>query len=90
MGKHSSYRQIINVLERLHKTHPTYNMGRHLATALDESDIWGVTDRELLMALKKYETSLNLDNHVNNEEEIEEIVKNGINLERMFLDEEEE
>ena len=90
MGKHSSYRQIINVLERLHKTHPTYNMGRHLATALDESDIWGVTDRELLMALKKYETSLNLDNHVNNEEEIEEIVKNGINLKRMFLDEEEE
>jgi hypothetical protein len=90
MGKHSSYRQIINVLERLHKTHPTYNMGRHLATALDDSDIWGVTDRELLMALKKYETSLNLDNHVNNEEEIEEIVKNGINLERMFLDEEEE
>jgi hypothetical protein len=41
----------------------------------------------MLLALQKYEASLDMDiNH--NEEEIEEIIKDGMNLERMFEEEE--
>jgi hypothetical protein len=85
------YRQIIKALERLQKAHPTYNIGRHIATALDGyTDVWGVTDREFLFALQKYEIELNMDYSHVDEEEIEDIIKDGMNLERMFLDEEED
>lgn len=90
MSKQNYYRQIINVLERLHKAHPTYNIGRHISTALDGyDDVWGVTDKEFLFALEKYELELNIDvNHY--QEEIEEIIKDGMNLERTLFEEEEE
>ncbi len=75
------------MLESLHKAHPFYNMGQHISTAMDGSDLWGVSDKEMLLALQKYEASLDMDiNH--NEEEIEEIIKDGMNLERMFEEEE--
>jgi len=77
------------VLESLHKAHPFYNMGQHLSTAVDGSELWGVTDKELLLALEKYEVNLEMDvNH--NEEEIEEIIKDGMNLERTLFEEEED
>jgi hypothetical protein len=87
--KPNYYRQIVKALERLQKAHPTYNMGRHLATALDGySDVWGVTDKELLFALQKYEIELNMDYPHVDEDEIEDIIKDGMNLERLFDEEE--
>lgn len=86
--KPNYYRQIIRTLERLQKSHPTYNIGRHIATALDGSDVWGITDKELLFALQKYEVELNMD--VDHEEDIEDIIKDGINLERTLFEEEED
>jgi hypothetical protein len=89
--KPNYYRQIIHVLESLHKAHPTYNIGRHISTALDGyDDIWGVTDKEFLFALEKYELELNMDSPHIDEEEIEEIIKDGMNLERTLFEEEEE
>jgi len=83
------YRQIIRTLQRLEKSHPTYNIGRHLSTALYEyNDLWGVSDKELLYALEKYEVELNIDYPHEDEEEIKEIIKDGMNLERMFDEEE--
>ena len=63
MSRHPNYyKQIIQALDRLYKSHPTYNMGRHIATALDGySDVWGVSDKEFLFALQKYEIELNMD-----------------------------
>jgi hypothetical protein len=79
------------VLERLRKAHPTYNIGRHISTALDGyDDIWGVTDKEFLFALEKYELELNMDVDHIDQEEIEEIIKDGMNLERTLFEEEEE
>tara|TARA_R110000868_G_scaffold196141_1_gene441995 strand:+ start:465 stop:740 length:276 start_codon:yes stop_codon:yes gene_type:complete len=91
MSRHPNYYQkILHVLERLHKAHPTYNIGRHVSTALDGyDDIWSVSDKEMLFALEKYEASLELDTD-HNEEEIEEIIKDGMNLERTLFEEEEE
>ena len=84
------YRKILNVLESLRKAHPTYNIGRHISTALDGyDDIWGVTDKEFLFALEKYELELNMDVDHIDQEEIDKIIKDGMNLERMFEEEEE-
>jgi hypothetical protein len=79
------------VLESLRKAHPTYNIGRHISTALDGyDDMWGVTDKEFLFALEKYELELNMDVDHIDQEEIEKIIKDGMNLERTLFEEEEE
>ena len=79
------------MLERLHKAHPTYNIGRHISTALDGyDDVWGVSDKEFLFALEKYELELNMDTDHIDQEEIEKIIKDGMNLERTLFEEEEE
>jgi hypothetical protein len=91
MKKPNYYRQILQMLERLRKAHPTYNIGRHISTALDGyDDVWGVTDKEFLFALEKYELALNMDLDHIDEEEIEAIIKDGMNLERTLFEEEEE
>lgn len=83
------YRQIIQTLGRLYKAHPFYNMGQHISTAVDGSELWGVSDKELFLSLQKYEANLDMDvNH--NEEEIEAIIKDGMNLERTLFEEEED
>lgn len=57
--KASEWSQIIDTLQQLHKKYPTYNMGRHLSTALDEyPDIWGLSNKEFLFALNKYAAEL--------------------------------
>ena len=83
------YRQIIQTLVRLKKAYPTYNIGRHISTALYEySDVWGVSDREFLYAIQKYEIELNIDGPHIDDKEIEEIIKDGMNLDSIFDEEE--
>ena len=83
------YRQIIQTLIRLQKAYPTYNIGRHISTALDEySDVWGVSDKEFLYAIQKYEIELNIDGPHLDDKEIEEIIKDGMNLDNIFEEEE--
>jgi hypothetical protein len=66
-------------------------MGRHLSTALYEyNDLWGVSDKELLLALEKYEIELNIDYPHEDEDDLKKIIKGGMNLERMFLEEDED
>jgi len=84
------YRQIIQTLVRLQKAYPTYNIGRHISTAMDEySDVWGVSDKEFLYAIQKYEIELNIDGPHIDDKEIEEIIKDGMNLDSIFEEEEE-
>jgi hypothetical protein len=63
-------------------------MGRHIATALDGyPDVWGLTDREFLFALNKYIIELDMD--VLHDENVDLIIKEGLDLNHI-LDEEEE
>jgi len=81
MRKASYYSQILTILQQLHAAYPNYNMGRHLATALDEyGDIWGLTDKEVLFALEKYKSQLELDVPHTDENELDQIIKDGMNL----------
>jgi hypothetical protein len=91
MAKPNYYSQITKTLNRLQKAYPTYNMGRHLSTALYEyNDLWGVSDKELLLALEKYEIELNIDYPHEDEDDLKKIIKGGMNLEKMFLEEDED
>ena len=91
MAKPNYYSQITKTLNRLQKAYPTYNMGRHLSTALYEyNDLWGVSDKELFLALEKYEIELNIDYPHEDEDDLKKIIKGGMNLERMFLEEDED
>lgn len=83
------HRKIIIILERLKKAHNTYNIGRHISTAIDGCELWGVSDKELFFSLQKYEASLEMDVDHIDQEEIEAIIKDGMNLGRLFEEEEE-
>jgi len=82
------YQQIIQTLRRLNKAHPFYNMGQHLSTAMDGSELWAVSDKELLFSLQKYEITLDMDVDHIDDKEIEAIIKDGMNLEKLFEEEE--
>lgn len=90
MTKRDQYAQILNVLRDIHKDHPSYNIGRHLSTALDGyGDVWGLSDKEVLFALQKYKAELDMDvPHSDNE--IEQIIRDGEDLENILKEEDEE
>ena len=82
------YNKVITALQELHTLYPNYNMGRHLATALDGyGDTWGLTDKELLYALTKYKGELEMDVPHTDDTEIDQIIKDGMNLDNLFKEE---
>lgn len=88
MRKASYYSQILTLLQQLHTNFPNYNMGRHIATALDDyGDIWGLTDKEILFALEKYKSQLELDVPHTDDNELDQIIKDGMNLEDILKEE---
>ena len=88
MRKPNYYNQIIHLLQHLHTAYPEYNMGKHLATSLDEyGDLWGLTDKEIAFALEKYKTQLEMDIPHTDENEIDQIIKDGLNLENILKEE---
>jgi hypothetical protein len=88
MRKTNYYSQIVQLLHSLHVAYPEYNMGKHLATALDGyGDIWGLTDKEMLFALEKYKAELEMDIPHTDEKEIDQIIRDGMNLENILKEE---
>ena len=89
MSKRTNYyNQIVHVLQELHRSYPQYNMGRHLATALDGyGDFWGITYKELAFALSKYKSQLEMDFPHTDDKELEKIIKEGMDLDSLFKEE---
>lgn len=90
MGKKAThFSQIIHLLQELKKEYPGYHLGQHLSSALgDYGDLWGVADKELLFALEKYKTELEFN--VVSDEEVDKIMKDAQNLDKLLHEEEEE
>lgn len=80
--KQNYYKQIIEALTELKKLYPSYTIGKHLSTALDDyGDTWGLSDKEVLFALTKHKAKMELDvPHETDEEEINKIIEDGMNL----------
>jgi hypothetical protein len=80
--KPNYYKDIIEILSELKVMYPSFTIGRHLSTALSEyGDMWGIPDKEILYALEKYRATLEMDvPHEVGDKELEEIIKDGMNL----------
>lgn len=82
------YNQVLKLLQQLHASYPHYNMGRHLSTALaDYGDFWGISDKELLFALSKYKSQLDMDFPHIEDEDIDSIIKEAQNLDTILKEE---
>ena len=89
MRKTNHYIHIIAILEELHTLYPQYNMGRHIATALDGyGDTWGLTDKELEFAFTKYKNELELDIPHTDDQELDKIIKEGMDLDNILKEDE--
>jgi len=84
----SNYKKILKVLEELHRDYPTFNLGRHIATALDDyGEFWGISDKELLFLLNKYRTALELDQlHIMDDAYVSKVIKDAENLDDILKD----
>jgi len=88
-NKKNYYNESLLILQELHKSFPSYNMGRHISTVLDEyGDVWGMTDKELAFALTKYKSQLDLDIPHPDDSEIDKILKEGMDLDNILKEEE--
>lgn len=81
--KSSDCKQIVQSLECLHKKFPTYNIGRHIATALDGYDVWGISDREFVFALTKYAAELEFD-IPHEAQDIDHIIEEAMHLDSIL------
>ncbi len=89
--KPNYYNQIVDILKELRIKYPTFNMARHIATALDGyQDIWGVPDSEFLAALQKYKIETELyESPITEGKQLDKILEDAMDL-STILDEEEE
>lgn len=79
MNKPNYPSKVLKVLGQLQKDFPHCNIGRHLATALDEQDLWSLTDKDMFNYLDEYASELSMDKP-HEDEELESIIKGGMNL----------
>jgi hypothetical protein len=83
----SYYKRSVNVLNKLNTIIPKQTLGRHLATALDDHQIENLNDKEIFNILNDY--LIELESDVPHCEDLEEILKQGMNLNSEYLIEEE-
>lgn len=80
---------MLAILQELHSLYPQYNMGRHIATALDGyGDTWGLTDKELAFAFNKYKGELELDIPHTDDQELDQIIREGMDLDNILKEDE--
>ena len=83
----SYYKRSVNVLNKLNTIIPKQTLGRHLATALDDHQIENLNDKEMFNILNDY--LIELESDIPHCEDLEEILKQGMNLNSEDLIEEE-
>jgi len=83
------YEDILKTLVMLKNRFPTYSFGQHISTAFsDYGDIWGLSDKECAFALEKYAAELEFN--IVSDDEVQKIVEEGKNLDKLFQEEEDE
>jgi len=83
--KPSYSHKITKILNELKRDFPQCNLGKHLATALDEQDIWSLSDKDMFSLLEEYASELSMDKP-HEDEELEKIIKQGMNLTTLIYD----
>lgn len=88
------FTRIMCLLKRIHHSHPSYTMGQHFATALNEmGDLWGLTDKEVFTALNEYAGEFEAF-RIPDKDDVDTIINDGLCLaklrEGLLIDEEED
>ena len=87
--KASYYNKCLSLLREINRQFPSYNMGKHLSTALDGHDLWGMSDMEMFNALTIYKAELEFD-IPHSSDDIDRIVEEGMHLGTILEDNGEE
>jgi len=92
MKKADYYKRALKVFEELHKDYPHYEMGRHIDTAFaDYGNMWGMTGKEFLFALEKYQSELAMDEQqLVPEDYVNKIVEDARDFDHILDEKEEE
>lgn len=84
-NSNESFRDIISILKDLNKTYPNQGVARHMHDAtLEYKNLWGLEDKELLIALTKYKAELDLN--IVSEDEVEAILKDAMSIDKNLED----
>jgi len=84
------YEKTIKILSELKEAYPTYNLGKHLHNALANSTssyMWSKTDRQIFNSISAYKERLMSKIPYVEESQIERIIKEGMNLDTILDDE---
>lgn len=87
--KSNPFKQCLTKLQTFQRQYPNQSLGMHLSRAMsDYGDLWGVSDREFLFALERYE--FEMENNLASDKEVERIIKEGQNLTTLFEEEDDD
>lgn len=78
--KPNYFKKIITLLNELHRRFPQQNIGKHVATAIDGSDLWALSDKDLFLALQSYKEELEIASPFTDDDQLQEIINDGLNL----------
>lgn len=87
--KKNYFRQILKTFEQLKKSHPKCEIAKHIATAMDGQNVWGISDESFLKALKEYQAELEIDVK-HSDDDIDDIIRDGMNINKYFLSDEDQ
>jgi hypothetical protein len=82
--------QFITLLQELNKQFPAQPISNHLATAFSDygkiQDLWGLSNKELVFALEKYQANMEIENFIpTHDSELEKIIEEGKNIDKINL-----
>ena len=85
------YDEALKIFKRLKQKFPNFTLGRHISVAFaDYGDLESVSPKEFVFALEKYETELEIDSPIAEGEELDEILRDGMNLDHILDEDDEE
>lgn len=93
MGKKPNpYNKILTILQELHQDYPNQTIGQHLEGALGRvqhlDELWTFPDTEVLFLFERYR--MEKENNIASVSEVEQIYHDGLYLDKLFIDEEED
>ncbi len=83
----SYYKQTLSILSKLGRAYPKQTMGNFISSALDGSDLKGISNKDLFLLLKKYHSDLQTIPSCS-DDELNIILKEGMHLHNIFEEDE--
>jgi hypothetical protein len=79
-------KKIIKIIDILKKLHPTVNIGKHIATALDGEDVWSITDKKFYNLLNDYQAQLDIVEITDSNFDVDKIIEDGLSIGNNIID----